>query len=126
MTPQEQNQHDPIVAQVCQDLQDRSRVGIAKYGTTLAREDLSLKDWLIHAYEETLDKANYLKAAILKLEAEEKPDIAEAIGEPEEEDDEEWEETRYCFGCNGEDGYHYAGCPEDDSPFANLIRDGYD
>lgn len=55
---------DPIVEMVCLDLIARSEVGIRKYKTTLARNDMELKDWLQHAYEETLDKANYLKAAI--------------------------------------------------------------
>ena len=55
---------DPIVEAVRADLLRRSQVGIAKYGVTLARKDLSLRDWLQHAYEETLDQANYLKRAI--------------------------------------------------------------
>lgn len=59
---------DPIIEAVRQDLLQRSQVGIAKYGTTLAREDLGLRDWLQHAYEETLDKAAYLKCAIAILE----------------------------------------------------------
>lgn len=59
---------DKIVLQVMNDLNDRSRVGVEKYGVTLEREDLSLKDWLQHAYEECLDQANYLKRAILEIE----------------------------------------------------------
>jgi len=50
-------------------LLERSQVGIAKYGTTTDRDDLSLRDWLQHALEETLDKAVYLQAAISKIEA---------------------------------------------------------
>lgn len=59
---------DPIVEKVREDLLRRSELGIKKYGITLARDDLSLKDWLQHAYEEALDLSNYLKAAIIKLE----------------------------------------------------------
>ena len=59
---------DKVVQAVMNDLNERSRIGVEKYNTTLEREDLSLKDWLNHAYEETLDKANYLKRAILELE----------------------------------------------------------
>ena len=59
---------DKIVLQVMNDLNDRSRVGVEKYGVTLERDDLSLKDWLHHAYEECLDQANYLKRAILEIE----------------------------------------------------------
>lgn len=62
---------DPIIELVCKDLLQRSQIGIAKYGTTLARTDLSLKDWLQHAYEECLDQANYLKRSIVELEAKE-------------------------------------------------------
>ena len=57
-----------IVLQVMNDLNDRSRVGVEKYGVTLERDDLSLKDWLHHAYEECLDQANYLKRAIIEIE----------------------------------------------------------
>lgn len=59
---------DKVVQSVMNDLNERSRVGVEKYGVTLEREDLNLKDWLQHTYEETLDKANYLKRAILELE----------------------------------------------------------
>jgi len=59
---------DPIVRAVMQDLDQRSVVGFTKYGTTLARKDLALRDWLQHAYEETLDQANYLKRAIIELD----------------------------------------------------------
>lgn len=55
---------DTIVQSVMNDLNARSLVGIEKYGVTLDRNDLSRKDWLIHAYEETLDKALYLKKLI--------------------------------------------------------------
>lgn len=60
---------DPIVEAVRADLLRRSQLGIAKYGVTLARADLKLRDWLQHAYEEHLDAANYLKRAIVELEA---------------------------------------------------------
>jgi len=59
---------DQTVKAVCKDLQDRSEVGIKKYGITLDRTDLNLRDWLQHAYEETLDQANYLKRAIQEID----------------------------------------------------------
>lgn len=46
---------DHVVESVRSDLLQRSIVGIVKYGTTLDRTDLSLRDWLQHAYEETLE-----------------------------------------------------------------------
>ncbi len=58
---------DSIVKAVRKDLKDRSEVGINKYGVTLDRNDLELKDWLQHAYEESLDKCLYLKRAIKEL-----------------------------------------------------------
>lgn len=59
---------DKIVEAVREDLLRRSQRGLLKYGVTLERDDLSLKEWLQHAYEETLDKANYLKRTIMMLE----------------------------------------------------------
>lgn len=61
--------HDTIIDAVRADLQHRSQIGIAKYGVTLDRADLSLRDWLQHAYEETLDQAAYLKRAIVLLDS---------------------------------------------------------
>ena len=58
---------DPIVDEVCNDLQRRSAVGIKKYGTTLDGNPLSLREWLTHAYEESLDHSLYLKRAIKEL-----------------------------------------------------------
>ena len=60
---------DQIVEAVRADLLQRSQFGIAKYGTTLERTDLNLRDWLQHAYEECLDQANYLKRSILEIDS---------------------------------------------------------
>lgn len=59
---------DKVVEAVRKDLLERSKRGLVKYGVTLEREDLKLKDWLQHTYEETLDNANYLKRAIMEME----------------------------------------------------------
>ena len=59
---------DPVVEAVRTDLLARSKVGIAKYGFTLADNQGGLRYWLQHAYEETLDHANYLKRAIMELD----------------------------------------------------------
>ena len=58
---------DPIVDSVCLDLQQRSAVGIKKYGTTLDANPMNLKEWLVEAYHETLDQALYLKRAIKEI-----------------------------------------------------------
>jgi len=42
----------------------REAAGIAKYGTTVDREDLSRLDWLRHAQEEAMDLVLYLQRLI--------------------------------------------------------------
>ena len=56
--------NDPHVETVRAKLAQRSAVGIAKYGTTMARTDLSRLDWLRHAQEEAMDLAIYLQRLI--------------------------------------------------------------
>lgn len=53
--------------QVISDLLEREQMGILKYGTTPDKNPLSLLQWLQHAYEETLDKAIYLKRAMQEI-----------------------------------------------------------
>jgi Trm5-related predicted tRNA methylase len=55
-------------ARVCADIAKRQQIGLAKYKTTVEANPLSLREWLQHAYEETLDKAVYLKRAIEEME----------------------------------------------------------
>lgn len=62
------SRRDKVVDTVCHDLLQRSKVGIDKYGVSLERTDLNLRDWLQHAYEECLDQANYLKRAIIEID----------------------------------------------------------
>ena len=54
-------------ARVIVDIVRRQQMGIAKYGTTVEANPLALKQWLNHAYEETLDLAIYLKRAMEEL-----------------------------------------------------------
>lgn len=58
---------DKVVRSVMKDLNDRSNVGINKYGTTLDRDDLSHVEWLTHMYQELLDAALYCKTLINKF-----------------------------------------------------------
>jgi len=46
----------------------RSIAGVEKYGTTMEREDLSRKEWLIHAQEEAMDLCVYLERLIQEEE----------------------------------------------------------
>lgn len=61
---------DKIIEAVCKDLESRSEFGLKKYGTTLERNDLTLIEWLQHAYFECLDQANYLKRIIMEMKGE--------------------------------------------------------
>lgn len=49
---------------VAEKLQKRAEAGLAKYGVTMERMDLSTLDWLIHAQEEVMDLAVYLERLI--------------------------------------------------------------
>jgi hypothetical protein len=53
---------------VCQDILARQKVGLKKYGATMADNPLPLREWLQHAYEETLDQALYLKRAMQEMD----------------------------------------------------------
>lgn len=53
---------------VCEDISTRQQMGIRKYGTTVEQNKLSLRQWLQHAYEETLDQAIYLRRAIEEID----------------------------------------------------------
>ena len=53
---------------VCQLIAERQMRGMEKYGTTVELNPLSLRDWLQHALEESLDHAIYLKRAIEELD----------------------------------------------------------
>lgn len=55
---------DPYVENVRTKLLMRSMMGQEKYGTTLARGDLSHLEWLNHAQEEAMDLCNYLERCI--------------------------------------------------------------
>jgi len=66
------NKQDKVVEAVRYDLLRRSQIGIAKYGVSLERNDLTLRDWLQHAYEECLDQANYLKRSMLEIDEKQK------------------------------------------------------
>lgn len=68
---------DSYVEAVCADLHSRSERGVAKYGTTLERDDLSQQEWMQHLYEELLDAALYLKR-LMGLSSE-RVDIEETI-----------------------------------------------
>jgi DNA-binding XRE family transcriptional regulator len=52
---------DPNVETICESYRARAKQGLLKYGVTTARSDLSVKDWIEHAKEESMDEAVYLQ-----------------------------------------------------------------
>jgi len=54
-------QQDSIVQSVIRKFQERSDVGVKKYGVTLDRTDLKVLDWIQHAQEELMDGILYLE-----------------------------------------------------------------
>lgn len=52
---------DPVVQAVVKKFQDRSRVGIEKYNTTLDRTDIDFEGWAEHLQEELMDAILYLE-----------------------------------------------------------------
>ena len=64
---QQQESPSGIEAIVCRDIADRQRLGIAKYGTTVAQNPLELREWLEHQYQELLDAAVYCRRAMAEI-----------------------------------------------------------
>lgn len=59
--------NDRIVLNVMMKLNNRSKVGIEKYNTTLENNNLDLKQWLIHLQEELMDSCNYIEKLLNEL-----------------------------------------------------------
>ena len=59
---------DKHVESVIAKYRQRSEAGIAKYNTTLEREDLNVIDWLKHAQEEAMDFSLYIEKLISLLD----------------------------------------------------------
>lgn len=64
-----------IEAMLCTEIAARQARGMAKYGTSVADNPLTLRQWLQHAMEEALDQAVYLRRAIAELDAQAAPYI---------------------------------------------------
>ena len=54
--------------EVIQDIAERKKKGLSKYGTSVAQNPLVLREWLQHQYEELLDAAIYCKRAIQEID----------------------------------------------------------
>lgn len=53
---------------VCELIAKRQQMGIAKYGMTVEGNPLPLRQWLVHALEESLDQSIYLARAIEEID----------------------------------------------------------
>jgi len=62
-------QKDSIVTAVIAKFQQRSALGIEKYGVTLDRTDLKPLDWIQHAQEELMDGILYLEKLKQELQS---------------------------------------------------------
>ena len=60
---------DTVVASVVAKYQERSALGIRKYGTTLDRSDLTLEQWITHVQEELMDATLYLEKLRREVES---------------------------------------------------------
>lgn len=57
----ENREKDLIVENVKTTYDLRAKIGRAKYGTTMERNDLSFVEWLIHLQEELMDATIYIE-----------------------------------------------------------------
>jgi len=58
---------------VIEEIRKRSQVGFKKYGKTMTRTDLSVREWLQNALEEALDLSVYLKRVIMEMDGKIEP-----------------------------------------------------
>lgn len=56
---------------VCDLIAQRQRLGLNKYGTTVAENPLTLRQWLVHQQEELADALVYCTRAIEELDRQE-------------------------------------------------------
>ena len=64
---------DAVIAKVA----ERAKLGLAKYGVTVERTDLTRRQWLQHAQDEAMDLAVYLQRLI-----DDEPDEIAPLTEP--------------------------------------------
>jgi hypothetical protein len=47
--------------EVCEEIQERAKVGLKKYGVTMERDDLTHDEWLEHLQHELMDAIVYVQ-----------------------------------------------------------------
>lgn len=58
---------------LCQMIASRQRLGLKKYGVSIAENPLPLREWLMHALTEGLDQCAYLLRVIEKIDRDDPP-----------------------------------------------------
>lgn len=88
-----------VEARICKQIADRAKMGLKKYGVTVADNPLPLREWLEHQKMELLDAAIYVQRAI--------DDIDEKAGGEKEppqnyRSEHEWTALSHCGQNTGE------------------------
>jgi|TARA_R110001592_G_scaffold268916_1_gene535234 hypothetical protein len=60
---------DTVVKSVLDKYQERSEAGKLKYGKTLDRKDLTMKQWLTHLQEELMDATLYIEKLLKEIQS---------------------------------------------------------
>ncbi len=60
---------DTVVKSVLDKYQERSETGKLKYGKTLDRKDLTMKQWLTHLQEELMDATLYVEKLLKEIQS---------------------------------------------------------
>jgi hypothetical protein len=60
-----------IEESVIEKIRQRAEAGLKKYGVTMERNDLTTREWLIHAQEEAMDLCVYLERVIRDIKSRE-------------------------------------------------------
>ena len=69
IVPVKSASEDSIVKSVRDKYQERSDVGKLKYGKTLDRKDLTMKEWLNHLQEELMDATLYIEKLLKEIQS---------------------------------------------------------
>lgn len=60
---------DTVVESVLDKYEERSEAGKLKYGKTLDRKDLTMKEWLTHLQEELMDATLYVEKLLKEIQS---------------------------------------------------------
>lgn len=67
--------YEVAIPWVADDIAKRQHMGIAKYGVTVEQNQLTVRQWLQHAYEEQLDAAIYHRRAVEQIDIDNKAGV---------------------------------------------------